>query len=74
MNSGPAQAWKESFITQKTDANGVMNLGIWVACKKVLEDMFLISDVLRNARAKLQTLKQTRRANDYVGQFWILAQ
>ena len=29
MNSGPAQAWKEFFITQKTDANGTMNLGTY---------------------------------------------
>ena len=74
MNSGPAQAWKESFITQKTDANGNMNLGTWVACKEALENAFLISDIPGNARAKLQTLKQTGRANEYVGQFWILAQ
>ena len=34
MNSGPAQAWKESFITQKTDANGNMNLGLVMKKKK----------------------------------------
>ena len=44
MNSGPAQAWKESFITQKTNVNGNMNLGTWVACKQALENTFLISD------------------------------
>ena len=48
MNSGPAQAWKESFITQKTDANGNMNLGTWVACKQALENAFLISDIPGN--------------------------
>ena len=73
MNSGPAQAWKESFTTQKTDANGNMNLGTWVACKQALENTFLISDIPGNAQAKLQTLKQTGRANEYIGQFQILA-
>ena len=48
MNSGPAQAWKESFITQKTDANGNMNLGTWVACKQALENAFLISNIPGN--------------------------
>ena len=57
MNSGLAQAWKKSFITQKTDANGNMNLGTWVACKQALENAFLISDIPGNARARLWTLK-----------------
>ena len=74
MNSGPAQAWKESFITQKTNVNRNMNLGTWVACKQALENAFLISDIPGNARAKLRTLKQTGRADEYVGQFRILAQ
>ena len=52
MNSGPAQAWKESFITQKTNVNGNMNLGTWVACKQALESAFLISNIPGNARAK----------------------
>ena len=74
MNSSPAQAWKESFITQKTNANKNINLGTWVACKQALENAFLISDIPGNAQAKLQTLKQTGRADEYIGQFWILAQ
>ena len=49
MSSGPAQAWKESFITQKTDANGNINLGTWVACKQALENVFLISNIPGNA-------------------------
>ena len=49
MNSGPAQAWKESFITQKTDVNGNMNLGTWVAGKQALENAFLISNIPGNA-------------------------
>ena len=48
MNSGPTQAWKESFITQKTNANGNMNLRTWVACKQALENAFLISDIPGN--------------------------
>ena len=74
MNSGPAQVWKESFITQKTNANGSINLGTWVACKQALENAFLISNIPGNAQAKLWTLKQTGRADEYIGQFWILAQ
>ena len=74
MNSSSTQAWKESFITQKTDANGNMNLGTWVACKQALESAFLISNIPGNAQAKLQTLKQTGRADEYIGQFQILAQ
>ena len=53
MNSSSAQAWKELFIAQKTNANGVMTLQTWAACKKALEDTFLISDIPRNTRAKL---------------------
>ena len=53
MNSSPAQAWKEFFITQKTDANGNMNLRTWVACKQALENAFLISNIPGNTRAKL---------------------
>ena len=67
MNSSQAQAWKESFITQKTDANGNMNLGTWVACKQALENAFLISNIPGNAQAKLRTLKQTGRADDNFG-------
>ena len=51
-----------------------MNLETWVACKQALENTFLISDIPGNAQAKLWTLKQTGRANEYIGQFQILAQ
>jgi len=74
MNKGSAQAWKESFIIEKTNRNGTISFGTWNACKKAIEDAFLISDIPGNARAKLRTLRQTGSANEYVGQFRILAQ
>ena len=73
LTDGAAWTWKESFLTEKTKKEGGYNLGTAAAFTTALKGTFLPSDVAGNAWAGLQNLKQTRLANEYVSQFWILA-
>ena len=71
MNGGPAQQWKEAFITEKNN-NGVFEPGTYATFHQAVKDAFSATDTAGNARASLQNLRQTGSADEYVSQFRIL--
>ena len=72
MNGGPAQQWKEAFITEK-NKEGVFEPGSYAAFHKAVKEAFSAADTAGNARASLRNLRQTGSADEYVQQFRILA-
>jgi hypothetical protein len=74
MTDRAAAAWKEAFITDKTQKGGGFTFGAWDTFLKVFKEGFEPIDAAGHAHLKLKTLKQgDRPAEDYISDFCIFA-